>query len=104
VPRLNVPTFAVGGFPQTGELFIAREAGPELVGSIGKRTAVANNDQIVEAVSQGVYEAVREAQLRQGEQPLIVKVYLEGKQIVNTVEKIQRERGVTLLPGGVMLG
>ena len=58
VPRLEVPTFAVGGFPQIGDLFIAREAGPELVGSIGKRTAVANNDQIIEAVSQGVYEAV----------------------------------------------
>lgn len=58
VPRLEVPTFAVGGFPKTGELFIAREAGPELVGSIGRRTAVVNNDQIVEAVSQGVYEAM----------------------------------------------
>lgn len=58
VPRLSVPTFAVGGFPRTGELFIARETGPELVGSIGRRTAVANNDQIVEAVSRGVYEAL----------------------------------------------
>lgn len=36
-----------------GELFVAREAGPELVGSIGNRTAVANNDQIVEAVPKG---------------------------------------------------
>jgi len=58
VARLSVPTFAIGGFPSFGELFIAREAGPELVGTIGRRTAVANNDQIVEAVAQGVYEAV----------------------------------------------
>ena len=44
-----------------GEIFMAREAGPELVGRIGRRTAVANNAQIVEAVSRGVYEAVSSA-------------------------------------------
>ncbi len=58
IPRLQIPTFALGGFPSMGQLFIAREAGPELVGTIGRRTAVANNEQIVEAVAQGVYEAV----------------------------------------------
>ena len=48
---------AGGGFPDTGQMFIAREAGPELVGRIGRRTAVANNDQIV----QGIASAVRSA-------------------------------------------
>ncbi len=48
---------AGGGFPETGQMFIAREAGPELVGRIGRRTAVANNDQIV----QGIASAVRSA-------------------------------------------
>jgi len=43
--------FAEGGFPQTGELFISREAGPELVGTLGGHTAVANNEQIVEGIS-----------------------------------------------------
>lgn len=42
--------FASGGFPEVGQLFIAREAGAEMVGSIGGRTAVANNDQIVEGI------------------------------------------------------
>lgn len=46
--------FASGGFPTEGELFMAREAGPELVGTIGGRTAVANNDQIIEGISAGV--------------------------------------------------
>lgn len=46
--------YAQGGFPPTGQMFIAREAGPEMVGSIGGRTAVANNDQIVEGISAGV--------------------------------------------------
>lgn len=50
--------FATGGFPTSGQMFVAREAGPELVGTIGGHTAVANNDQIVAAVSQGVASAV----------------------------------------------
>lgn len=45
---------AGGGFVGTGDLFMAREAGPELVGRIGSRTAVANNDQIVQGVAGGV--------------------------------------------------
>lgn len=104
VPRLEVPQFALGGFPKTGELFIARESGPEMVGTIRSRTAVANNDQIVEAVSQGVFEAVVAAMPKYNEQPLEVKVYLDGKEITKKVEKVQRERGTTLLPGGVAFG
>ena len=50
----QIPMFADGGFPSMGQMFIAREAGPELVGTIGSRTAVANNDQIVAGISQGV--------------------------------------------------
>jgi len=53
----KIPTLAEGGFPAAGQMFIAREAGPELVGSIGSRNAVMNNDQIVDSVSKGVYEA-----------------------------------------------
>ena len=49
--------YADGGFPSMGQMFIAREAGPELVGTIGSRSAVVNNDQIVESVSAGVYRA-----------------------------------------------
>jgi hypothetical protein len=41
-----------------GEMFIAREAGPELVGSIGRKTAVANNDQIISGIESGVYRAM----------------------------------------------
>lgn len=53
----DIGLFARGGFPDSGQMFIAREAGPELVGRIGRRTAVANNDQIV----QGIASAVRSA-------------------------------------------
>lgn len=50
----KISTFASGGFPQQGDLFIANEMGPELVGTIGGKTAVANNDQIVEGIESGV--------------------------------------------------
>ena len=63
----NNYTFAEGGFPTTGSMFIARESGPELVGRIGNRTAVANNDQIVSGVANGVAagQAEQNALLRQ---------------------------------------
>lgn len=49
--------YATGGFPNVGEMFIAREKGPELVGTMGSRNAVANNYQI----ENGIYRAVRAA-------------------------------------------
>ena len=55
-PKLN--WYADGGFPSVGEMFIARESGPELVGNIGRKTAVANNDQIVSGIESGVYRAM----------------------------------------------
>lgn len=55
VPK--IPMLANGGYVDQGQLFIAREAGAEMVGSIGRRTAVANNDQIVEGITYGVREA-----------------------------------------------
>lgn len=57
LPKLSFK--ASGGYVNSGEAFIARENGmPEMVGRIGNRTAVANNDQIVQAVSAGVFNAV----------------------------------------------
>ena len=47
--------YQMGGTPNSGEIFVARENGtPEFVGSFGNKTAVANNDQIVTAVANGV--------------------------------------------------
>lgn len=56
--RLGVKMYASGGFPDTGELYYARENGQELVGRIGNQNAVMNNEQIVSAVSSGVADAV----------------------------------------------
>lgn len=50
----RIPRFEDGGFPDRGSLFIANEAGPEMVGRIGRRPAVANSDQIVDGITAGV--------------------------------------------------
>lgn len=60
-PRFSVEWYASGGFPNAGEMFIARERGPELVGRMGNRNAVANNNQIIEGIKAGVFEAVLDA-------------------------------------------
>lgn len=54
---LGVKEYASGGFPAQGQLFISRESGPEMVGTIGGSTAVANNDQIVAGIQNGVAAA-----------------------------------------------
>ena len=96
VPSFNLDWYAKGGFPTTGEMFMARESGPELVGRMGSRSAVANNDQIVDGIKAGVYDAVVEAMmLFQGggdgeaaKEPIIeLTVVADTETIYKTVEK-----------------
>lgn len=61
IANVTLSKYADGGFPETGQLFLAREAGAEMVGSINGHTAVANNDQIVQGIESGVYTAVANA-------------------------------------------
>lgn len=97
-PKLSWNAYAMGGFPSVGEMFIAREAGPEMVGRIGSRTTVANNDQIVEGITAGVYQAVVAAMNNsQGRGGQSVNVYLDGKQIYASVKKTESERGVSIM-------
>lgn len=69
-----ITAYAGGGSPLGGEMFVAREAGPELVGTIGGHTAVMNNDQIVASVSAGVYQAVASAMSGQGNRPIVLNI------------------------------
>ena len=73
---------AEGGFARVGEMFIAREAGPELVGSIGNKTAVANNDQIVDSVAGGVATANREQNALLREQNTLLRALLNKESTV----------------------
>lgn len=59
MPDFNVNWYGKGGLPDSGQLFVARENGiPELVGTMGSKNAVANNQQIVEGIEQGVMSAM----------------------------------------------
>lgn len=104
-----IPGFASGGTIDSGQLFIAREAGAELVGNIGGQTAVMNNQQIVQAVSSGVAQAVASvmsqvmAQSNNNGGEINLTVNLDGRQIASAVEKAQKSKGVSIL-GGVAYG
>lgn len=86
----NITKYALGTEnAPAGQLFVAREAGPELVGTIGGHTAVVNNDQIVASVSDGVYRAVRSA-MGTGGQNVNVTFRVEGDP--QRIFKITREQ------------
>lgn len=100
--------FADGGFPDAGQLFIAREAGAEMVGSLGGHTAVANNDQIVEGIREGV-EAAMERQnqlLRRQNELLQALLEKEGSAEINVssfyqaVNRTNQRNGKTIIPVG----
>ena len=79
--RLSWFTYAQGGFPDAG-IFLARETGnPEMVGQIGNKPAVANNSQIVDAVSRGVAEAVGQVLARAQNTGQSIEVNIDGKQL-----------------------
>lgn len=100
--------FASGGFPDSGQLFIAREAGAEMVGSLGGHTAVANNDQIVDGIREGV-EAAMERQnqlLRRQNELLQALLEKEGSAEINVssfyqaVNRTNQRNGKTIIPVG----
>lgn len=109
---LKLKAYASGGFPEMGQMFIAREAGAELVGNIGNRTAVMNNDQIVSSVSRGVADA-------NDEQNVILRMiiallkeirdkpssngggYYGVSDVIRDIERKNRRDGKTAVPLGV---
>ena len=82
-------TYAAGGGSfSNGQMFIAREAGPELVGTIGGHTAVMNNGQIVESVKAGVYQAVLAAMSQtNGQTPVIISLEGDTARFFKAIQK-----------------
>ena len=78
VEYLEVPAFEDGGFPDMGQFFLARESGAEMVGQIGRRTAVANNDQIVSGITNGV---------REGNGDLLSALFTICDRVVRSIEE-----------------
>lgn len=61
VPKVSIDWYANGGFPGKGQLFVANEVGPEMVGTMDGRTAVANQQEIITGIANAVYPAVYNA-------------------------------------------
>ncbi|MEG2923694.1 MAG: hypothetical protein RR848_04400, partial [Oscillospiraceae bacterium] len=99
----DIPMFAMGGFPERGQMFIANEAGPELVGNIGNRTAVANNDQITSGIEQAVYRAMMSVMSQQQERPILVNanvaVDLDGQVVGRSVDAYNQNKGYPISHG-----
>ncbi len=105
----SVKGFASGGYPETGELFLAHENGMnEMVGRIGNHSAVANNDQIVEAirgaVMQGMHADGQTTLLR--EQNMLLRAILEkdtdisldGRSLVDGIDRARKRMGLSFQP------
>lgn len=100
--RAVIEGFATGGQPQVGQLFYAREGGiPELVGNMGGRTTVMNNDQIVSAVAQGVASAVASVMGGGTNQPIVVQVGSDTivDTVVRGITRANRASGQPILIG-----
>ena len=91
---------ANGGFPSAGELFVARENGPEMVGRIGARAAVANNDQIVAGIAKGVREAMGGAGGNWTIQ-IVEDGRVTGTKVVTAAERQNRRDGKSVIKLGV---
>lgn len=94
----HIPEFASGGIANSGQLFIANEAGPELIGRYGSRAGVMNNDQIVSAVSEGVATAVANVMAAyegsdESNQQIELTVNLDGRTVSKSVHKAERRGG-----------
>lgn len=111
---VRVPSFsfsgwwAQGGFPDPGSLFFAGEAGPEMVGTMGGQTAVANNDQIVEGIRRGVADAQsRQNELLREQNALLRELLAKDTTVEVTTGSItkgltrqNRRDGKTVVPVG----
>lgn len=100
--------FADGGFPDDGQLFLAGESGPEFVGSMGNHTAVANNDQIVEGIREGVESAMAKQNELLRQQNELLKALLEKEStseisvssISQAISRVNQRNGKTIIPIG----
>lgn len=82
IPKLKVDWYAQGGFPTPGSLFVAGEAGAEMLGTVGGRTAVASNGEIT-----GISETIRATSREE------ITLLRQQNQILQGI--LQKEFGIT---------
>ena len=108
----KIPALAGGGTLMPGQLFVANERGPELIGRYGNRTTVMNNDQVVESVSFGVEKAVERQnaemtallrQILETNQRILSKDtsnYIDGKRADSLLRRARSNSGYNFRPAG----
>lgn len=109
ISEVSLPRLEKGGLVNAGQLFIANEAGPELVGQYGNKSAVMNNEQIVRSVSDGVYAANAEQTALIREQNNLLREMVGllasgengGTDLLSAVQRMNRRAGKTLIPLGI---
>lgn len=89
---LGLKKYAAGGFPDYGDLFIANEQGPELVGTIGNRTAVANSSSIETAIYNAVRSAMSDSNTGGQSADIHVTVDIDGDTVGETVARYNAVR------------
>ena len=87
----DVTRYANGGTPKSGQMFIANEAGPEMVGTLNGSTAVVNNDQIVNSIADGVFRAASAAFGSGQREPVNdITIKIDSETIYRAVRKGER--------------
>lgn len=102
---VSIGQYSGGGIIDTGDLFIANENGAELVGTIGNKTAVANNQQIIEGIKQGVKEAMLESGGNANGGDITIQIVkngvIESETTVTAAQRLNKRAGKTIIPLGV---
>lgn len=104
--HVNWNQYAKGGFPDEGELYIARENGSEMIGRMGNKNVVANNQQIVDGIARGVASANSQQNALLREQNELLRALLEKDtgisigDITNAARRQNQRMGKTVIPVG----
>ena len=104
--HVNWNQYAKGGFPDEGELYIARENGSEMIGRIGNKNVVANNQQIIDGIARGVASANSQQNALLREQNELLRALLEKDtgisigDITNAARRQNQRMGKTVIPVG----
>jgi len=77
---ITIPAFAEGGYPTSGDLFFANENGnAEYITSLGNKTAVANQDQMINALTNAILQGM--SAIETNRQPGITQVYIGNDKV-----------------------
>ena len=96
-PKLSFSSYATGGLPPVGQLFVANEKGPELVGQIGGQSFVANQNQMMNLLDK---------KISGGGSPINATFVIQvgnkeiAKQVINDLQGMAKSNGKPITIGG----